>query len=102
MKWSCKDYKEIEFKDRSFIYCDPPYHNTTQYYGQNFNSIEFFDWFREISKEHYCILSEYEVPPDFSLLTKIETRLRLDGNNSSSRIDKLFYCDGLFKDWFEN
>ena len=31
VKLVCKDYRDIYFKENSFIYCDPPYKGTTKY-----------------------------------------------------------------------
>lgn len=64
------DYKEImnHVDGKCFIYCDPPYSNTKDY-KTNFNSEEFWEWCRAMSKDgHFVMVSEYTAPSDFSVI----------------------------------
>ena len=42
------------------------------------------------------------MPNDFVCFKKITHKQSLDANNNSKQVsDNLYYCDGLFKNWFE-
>lgn len=61
--WSSVDYREMKFPDNSFIYCDPPYKDTTNYGKIKFNHDEFYDWCRAKKAEgHIVYISEFEAP----------------------------------------
>ena len=103
INFTCGDYNNINFKPNSMIVCDPPYRNTTQYGKIKFDSNKFDNWFREVSKEHFVILCEYTAPTDFTCFKKINVAKCLSANDNQSRtVDGLWYCDGKFKDWYEN
>ena len=75
------DLKKVTFKDGNYmqfsslknhvIYCDPPYEDTRQeYYNDNnkkhiFNSSEFWEWCRRMSKHNIVFVSSYSAPKDF-------------------------------------
>lgn len=61
----CGDYKDVELPHGSVIYADPPYEGTMGYKGVAFDSGEFWDYAREVSKEHKMFISEMQAPPDF-------------------------------------
>lgn len=67
-----KDYRELNPTD-AIIYCDPPYANTTQQYGNKdvFNSKEFWSIVREWSSENTVIVSEFDAPEDFGVLAEL-------------------------------
>lgn len=95
------NYKELNFLPNSFIYLDPPYKNTTGYLTE-INYQEYYNWVLEISKNNYVIASEYNMPSDFICFYKIPIKQSLAANNNKKEItDNLYYCNGLFKDWFE-
>jgi len=88
----CKDYKDI-ICDNSLIYCDPPYNNTTNYKFGIFNSEEFWNWCRNMSKRNNTvIISEYNAPDDFKCIWYKETKtdIRTKNNGKETRIEKLF------------
>ena len=83
------DYKDIELKSPSFIYCDPPYANTKQY-ESNFNNEEFWNWCREKANEgHVILVSEYNAPDDFIC---IWSKNMQDGmaTVNKTKVEKLF------------
>lgn len=65
-----KDYREIEIKDNSVVYCDPPYFGTEPYHIKNkeiqFNHNEFYRWIKELSKNKTIkiFISEYFMPSE--------------------------------------
>ena len=56
-----KDYADVQIKENSVIYCDPPYKNTHKY-RVDFNYENFYEW---CGKQKYLvIISEYAMPQD--------------------------------------
>lgn len=88
----CKDYKDVELPDGCVVYADPPYNNTTGYGGIKFNSDEFWDYMREISKNHIVFISEQNAPDDFIAIWEKPFTRTLDVNkdNQFKVTEKLF------------
>lgn len=62
----CSDYRDIEIKNQSVVYCDPPYKGTTSYSTVDFNHNEFYEKCRDWGRQgHTVFVSEYEMPSDF-------------------------------------
>lgn len=89
---SC-DYADLAIPERSLIYCDPPYRNTTDY-GFKFDHNKFDIWCRDRVKEgHYVFVSEYAMPDDFELAWSKEIKCKLTksaDNNYITKTEKLF------------
>lgn len=101
--YTSSDYEDLDYINKSIIVCDPPYKNTTGYKGIKFDYERFYKWFRKMSKINYCILCEYVAPEDFTPFLSLSVAKTLAANDNKTIIkDSLFYCDGLFKDWYEN
>lgn len=93
-KFDCKDYKELN-PVNCFIYCDPPYSETTQYSKKDvgdFDSREFWDIMRVWSKNNTVVISEYEAPEDFQYIWAQNTKLdiRDSDNKRQGRVEKVF------------
>ena len=88
----CKDYQDVELSQNCIIYADPPYNNTTGYGKEKFDSAEFWEYAREVSKTHLMFISEQEAPEDFvSIWEKPFTRtLDVNKNNQFKVTEKLF------------
>lgn len=100
--FTSNDYEELKYENGSFICCDPPYRGTTGYKGIQFDYDRFDNWFRKISKTNYVILCEYSAPEDFTCFKKIGAKKTLAADDNKTNIkDCLWYCDGLFKDYYE-
>lgn len=92
----CSSYKDIILKERSIIYCDPPYSGTTKYSNSSFDHFEFWGWCRQKSREgHTVFISEYSAPDDFECLyeKKIVNSLTRD-TGSKVGTEKLFRWRG--------
>ena len=78
------------------MYADPPYENTTGYSLGKFDSGEFWDYMRELSKEHIVLISEQTAPDDFEVVWEQELRRMLDINkeNNFKITEKLFKWKG--------
>lgn len=93
----CADYKQVGIPANAIIYADPPYMNTTQYSNsKNFNYNEFWDYMRQLSKDHIVFISEENAPEDFECIWQKEVRRTLDSNknNMPKKTEKLFVWKG--------
>ena len=82
------DYQSIPVGKGNVIYCDPPY-IIEDFYKMPFNHVEFYDWVRDASRDNIVLISEYEMPNDF---TCIWQKVVKPGINSIARnkVEKLF------------
>ena len=85
------DYRELVIPQKSIIYCDPPYRNTTKY-RSSFDHEFFWDWCREkTSNGHNVFVSEYSAPADFECLWSKEINSSLTRETGSKKgTEKLF------------
>ena len=88
----CEDYRNVVLPDNCVIYADPPYNGTTGYGKEKFDSEAFWEYIREISKEHLVFVSEQTAPSDFICIwEKPFTRtLDVNKNNQFKVTEKLF------------
>lgn len=96
----CKDYRDVEIPKNAIVYCDPPYMNTTQYSNsKNFDYNEFWEYMRQLSKDHIVFISEENAPEDFEYIWQKEICRTLDSNkkNQPKRVEKLFIYNKNYK-----
>jgi site-specific DNA-adenine methylase len=103
ISFSSLDYRQVEIKKDSVIYCDIPYFGTADY-GNSFSHLEFFGWASEQSEPVF--ISEYNIDDDrFSLIAEVELRSTLSATSNSKKcIERLYgnkaamekIKDGLF------
>ena len=88
----CKDYRDVELPDDCVVYADPPYNGVTGYNKEKFNSEEFWEYMRKISKDHLVFISELNAPDDFvEIWSKPFTRtMDVNKDNQFKSIEKLF------------
>lgn len=85
-----KDYRDVPIPDNSFVYCDPPYKDTTGY-GGPFNHDEFWDYMRTLVKSgHKVFISEYTAPDDFISVFSKERKSQLKRTKKGGSVEKLF------------
>jgi DNA adenine methylase len=85
-------YKDIEFKGKSIIYCDPPYKGTTQY-KDKFNHDDFYQWLIDKTEQgHKIFISEYNMPDQFECIWSKEITCNIDNKNKriSTKTERLF------------
>ena len=93
----CQDYRNVIIPENSIVYCDPPYNKTTGYGKNKFDSQEFWEYMRELSKHHKIYISEQTAPDDFvSVWEKQFTRtLDVNKDNQFKVTEKLFIHKSL-------
>lgn len=94
--FTCLDYHDVEIPDDVIVYADPPYANTTGYTVGQFNSNEFWDYMRQLSKRYDVYISEESVPDDFECIWSKEKVRTLEKNDNVGRVkvEKLFKYKG--------
>lgn len=85
-------YHLLKIKERSVIYCDPPFEGTTSYGRHSyFNSNMFYDWCKRLHKEgHIVVLSEYNAPDYFKCVKTFLYRTSVSLRNYDDRLEKLY------------
>lgn len=83
------DYQEYMGISDALIYCDPPYNKTKDYHKNKFNSELFWENMRTLSKNNWVIISEYNAPDDFVVISSNEKRCTI-GKINQIRIEKVF------------
>ena len=81
--FTCLDYRKVDLPEGSVIYADPPYHETTQYNGETFNTNKFWQYSRETSQTHLMFISELKAPDDFIPIWSKELIRTLDKNKGN-------------------
>ena len=90
-------YKDLS-PDGSFVYCDPPYQNTTAYGAVDpFDHDEFWQVMREWSKKNIVIISEYTAPEDFVCVQEFKSKmgLRNKAQEQEVRSEKVFAHESI-------
>lgn len=83
-------FLNLQIPDKSIIYCDPPYKNTSGY-GIDFNHDIFWDWVRtKVSEGHSVFVSEYQAPDDFVCVWEKEILSTSGVSNTKKATEKLF------------
>lgn len=102
-KFICKDYRDVDLPENCIIYADPPYNNTTGYSKTKFNSNEFWQYAREVSKNHLMFISEQTAPDDFISIWKKPFTRTLDVNkNNQFKVTEKLFIHSKYKYLIEN
>ena len=90
--FTCLDYRDVEIPDNAVVYCDPPYANTTGYTLGQFDTNEFWEYMRQLSKRCDVYISEESAPNDFECIWSKEKVRTLEKNDNVGRVkvEKLF------------
>ena len=95
-QFTCWDYEDLYTilmsPQNSIIYCDPPYENTTRYYGTPpFDYVKFWENMRKWSENNTVLISSYEAPQDFTCIREFLTKTDMHCKSGKEpRIEKLF------------
>ena len=83
------DYRQVEIKPNSIVYCDIPYENTGSYLG-SFNHKDFHNW--AASRDFPVYISEYKIKdPRFKLIYTIDKRGIFSGRANNLCQEKLYW-----------
>lgn len=92
------DYTEVNIPENSIIYADPPYKGKMASYGiaEKFDTENFWDYMRKISKNHKVYISELEAPEDFECIWEKPVLRQIANCNSKnfSAREKLYIYKG--------
>ena len=90
--FTCLDYRDVEIPDGAVVYCDPPYVNTTGYTVGQFDTNEFWNYMRQLSKRCDVYISEESAPNDFECIWSKEKVRTLEKSDNVGRVkvEKLF------------
>ena len=101
-----KDLKGIKFINGSYeriepekamgciVYCDPPYKGTLKYSTNKFNYNKFYDWCRKMAINNTVLISEYNMPDDFTCIWEKSHKVGINQGEHQERIEKLFIIKG--------
>ena len=89
--WNCCSYEGV-MSQKSLIYCDIPYKNTTDY-GTNFDHDRFWKWATEMSENNIVIVSETQAPPEWKSIWSMEIGRTIDNASRSKSVEHLFMID---------
>lgn len=65
LELSSLPYYDLEIKEGSVVYCDPPYFGTTRYRTGGFGHERFWKWVEAVSEHSTVFVSEYTTLSDF-------------------------------------
>jgi site-specific DNA-adenine methylase len=88
LEFSQKDYREIEVKDNSIIYLDPPYIGTKEYSNGSFDHKSFYDWVK--NNKRPIFFSEYSAPNDFKCIAGIGKNSLFSSESRDRKFEKIF------------
>jgi DNA adenine methylase len=76
----------------ALFYLDPPYNGTKQYSKQKINYEEYYDFCRKLSENNIVVVSEYNMPDDFTCIWKKECKVlqKSDRVTGDKAVEKLF------------
>lgn len=76
----CNDYHIVSQYENCVIYMDPPYAGGHQYNYNKFDSNQFWQFARELSKNNYVFISEQIAPEDFKSIWSLDIKHNIRGN----------------------
>ena len=83
------DYRNVEIKPNSVIYCDIPYKGTVGYNGERFDHAAFYDWCERQTVPVF--ISEYWMPEDrFVCVKEYRIKRKMSATQSQLCIEKIF------------
>lgn len=94
VSFECCSYDNLNIPNKSIIYCDPPYRNTTKYTAvdKDFNHRKFFNWCKYMKNNgHEVFVSEYGAPRGFECIWEKEVNSSLTKNTGGKKgTERLF------------
>lgn len=94
---NCTSYEQYLKTDYSGVcfYLDPPYFHTKEFgIATNFNSVDFWNFTRELSKNNYVYISEQCAPDDFETVWAKPVLRSINAQNKEHKTECLFRWKG--------
>ena len=91
LEFTSLDYRKVDIKPNSIVYCDIPYQGTGDY-GNQFDHKEFFDW--AATRKFPVFISEYNIADSrFKIVYEINKRSLFDKNkaNCKDKQERLYW-----------
>ena len=84
-----EDYRALNFERGGIIYCDPPYKNTKERYGREFDFNGFYSWCEH--QTNPVFISEYTMPEDrFVPVAAFTVTRKMDAKKSNICYEKIW------------
>lgn len=90
----CCDYSNFANYKNCLFYFDPPYFGTKQYSKQSIDYDSFYDFLRKLSENNIVLVSEYNMPDDFTCIWQKERKVlqksdRISGDTATEKLFKI-------------
>lgn len=87
----CCDYTEYADYKNCLFYFDPPYRQKKQYVKQSMDYDYFYDFIRRLSKNNIVLISEFNMPDDFTCIWQKQRKVlqksnRIVGENVTEKL----------------
>lgn len=96
--FECLDYKDFDISkyENAVFYLDPPYKGTKVYSKQSIDYDFFYKFCKELSIKNTVLISEYEMPEEFTCIWKKERKVlqRSDRKTGDLTEEKLYIFEG--------
>jgi hypothetical protein len=93
LSFSAKDYRDVEIKPNSVVYCDIPYKGTADYLN-SFDHKAFYEW--AMTRDFPVYVSEYNIDdPRFKLVYTVDKRSMLSNDKSVGNMSEKLYWNGV-------
>lgn len=91
LETSTLDYRSVEIKPNSVVYCDPPYatNSSKEYYGVIFDTSAFWEWV--MTRDFPVFVSEYKAPEGVQCIAEFEHRSTISATMNNKVLEKLFW-----------
>ena len=90
LELSSLPYYDLEIKEGSVVYCDPPYFGTAGYRTEKFDHERFWKWAEAVSEHSTVFVSEYTTLSDFFVpVWEMSTKVTL-ARKGKKATEKLF------------
>lgn len=91
-KFISNDYLDLDFEN-CVIYCDAPYKGTKNYKNKVvgvFDYNKYYDWLLKQKEKNIVLVSEYDMPKEFTCIWEKQVRVHLKRGNQKVNIERLY------------
>lgn len=92
--FTCQDYRNVEIKHNSLIYCDSPYAGTKTYgINSKFNYEDYYNWLIKTAKTTPIFISEQSLPEIVPARIIWQKEVKRDIGNKKEATETLYFLD---------